>query len=85
MRYDYQCENCGQEEERSVPVEDRDQQICSCGAALRRLCGFKNLTINIPMHFGAQGSSASDILPSSPEAEANWRKMGVRKRGSRWV
>jgi putative FmdB family regulatory protein len=38
MRYDYFCERCQVTEERQVPVDARDEQICGrCGTKLKRL------------------------------------------------
>lgn len=38
MRYDYFCEQCQVTEERNVPVDARDEQLCvRCGTKLKRL------------------------------------------------
>ena len=78
--YDYDCETCGVECERNVPVDDRDKQFCECGAVLKRRLA--QVQIVVPAAFG---TSFSDIGPSNEYSEETWRKDGIRPVGSRWV
>lgn len=53
--YDYQCQACGEQFTRRVPVEERDRQACPrCGSErARRLLSFANILT------GSQGSQGS--------------------------
>jgi putative FmdB family regulatory protein len=35
--YEYRCPDCGREENRLVPMAERDHQTCSCGVAHERI------------------------------------------------
>lgn len=42
MKYDFECEECGNKEEKSIPMEsyseEKDNQICSkCGGKMKRI------------------------------------------------
>lgn len=41
--YEYQCTRCEHEEERNVPVVDRDKQTCGCGYEMERLIAFTGI------------------------------------------
>ena len=37
--YSYRCPNCGDAEERNVPMDERDLQLCGCGNCTVRQLG----------------------------------------------
>lgn len=101
MRYDYTCPVCGNKEERNVPVDERDNQFCSCWQAttnqldgshpepvlMMRENNFSGVVIGIPDCFTASDALGDDdILPSSAAARKTWDECGVHVRGKdRWV
>lgn len=99
-KYDYVCPDCGASEERTVSVDERDEQFCKavydvlnpeagrirCNCKMIRQSHFNTLQFDIPEHFKAGNETTNaDILPSSAESRKTWEECGVRRRGSQWV
>jgi putative FmdB family regulatory protein len=78
--YDYGCVTCGIACERYAAVDDRDKQLCECGAVLTRR--LSRVQIVIP---AAWGTSKEDVLPSNDHSRKTWRDEGIEPVGSRMV
>lgn len=71
MRYDFRCSVCGHEEERDVPVAERDAQPCPvCPSLMARLPHFAEVGITVPetFHLNARYYTDPDRLPGVREA-----------------
>jgi len=81
MTYDYQCGACGVAETRTgVPVEERDRQVCACGALLGRVFDCSGVEVRIPVHMMAGGSPQRDYSEPANEIErAEWDKRGIER------
>jgi putative FmdB family regulatory protein len=70
--YDYECENCGREFEVLVPISQRDDVSCKCGARARRqITGGSFLLLG----GGWSGHSHARVVPpqSDPSLTHGWK------------
>lgn len=80
MTYEYTCPKHGQIT-RSVPVTERDCQVCDCGAKLKRVFP-PRASIFVPLSFI---DATGDVCgPQNAEEKKHWDECGVTAQKSRW-
>lgn len=89
MRYDYKCPACGNQEERFVPLADRDEQHChsvidddvvlTCGAKMDRQPHFMGVLVQTPETFLISASKYRE--PQNDVERARWdAEAGVKSK-----
>lgn len=82
MTYTYHCPEHGYSE-RSVPVDERDLQVCECGKALDRVFeATSNIYTPMRMKAGFDTGNLDAMTPAGKKRQAEAIPCG---KGSRWV
>ena len=75
MTYEYTCPKCGPTT-RTVPIAQRNDQVCDCGKPLMREFPPKGLIMEIPTCF-RETHGFGMCEPQNDEERKNWNEWGV--------